>query len=60
MNEQVRGWVYLVSAIILIGLVIAGVVGDDEVDRYLAIVATALGGGNAALAAANTSRKPQE
>jgi hypothetical protein len=60
MSEQVRAWIYLVVTLILVLLLVLGIVSGEEVDRYLALIATALGGGTAALAAANTSRKTSD
>lgn len=60
MSQQVRAWVYLAATVILVGLLIAGVIGNDDVQMALGYVGTAIGLGAAGLATANTSTKPPE
>ena len=59
MSEQHRAWVYLAATVVLVGLLIAGVISNDDVALYLGLIGSAIGLGASGLATANTSRKPK-
>lgn len=58
MSQQARAWVYLAATIVLVGLLIAGIISNEDVQMALGYIGMAVGLGATGLAAANTSIKP--
>lgn len=57
MNERTRGWLYFGSTVVLIGLLIVGLISNEDAAIYLGMIGTAVGIGASGLATANTNRK---
>ena len=57
MSTQARAWVYLGCTVVLVGLLLAGIISDDDVQSALGYIGTAIGLAGVGLATANTSIK---
>ena len=57
MSTQARAWVYLGCTVVLVGLLLAGIISDDDVQTALGYIGMAVGLAGVGLATANTSIK---